>query len=126
MYCKCDSLVKAAVSSAIREGIPMTKARQMLLSESAAVFYNKGKLRSECGDDIRYQVERVNARQFFVTQLGWLGAAFDQVNWKARDQALKGKPDMFQTWLAKQTSTFCATGLNMVRWFNSEVSECPT
>ena len=104
----------------------MTKARQMLLSESAAVFYNKGKLRSECGDDIRYQVERVNARQFYVTQLGWSGAAFDQVNWEARDQALKGKPDMFQTWLAKQTSTFCATGLNMVRWFNSEVSECPT
>ena len=126
LNCKCDSLVKAAVSSAIREGIPMTKARQMLLSESAAVFYNKGKLRSEWGDDIRYQVERVNARQFYVTQLGWSGAAFDQVNWEARDQALKGKPDMFQTWLAKQTSTFCATGLNMVRWFNSEVSECPT
>ena len=126
LNCKCDSLVKAAVSSAIREGIPMTKARLMLPSESAAVFYNKGKLRSECGDDIRYQVERVNARQFYVTQLGWSGAAFDQVNWEARDQALKGKPDMFQTWLAKQTSTFCATGLNMVRWFNSEVSECPT
>eukprot|EP00956_Cyclotella_meneghiniana_P010918 scaffold15270_cov101-Cyclotella_meneghiniana.AAC.2 len=125
LNCKCDSLAKAAVSRALREGIPITNARQLLPSESVAVFYNKGKLSSECGDDIRYQVGRVKARQFYVTQLGWSGAAFDQVDWEARDHALRGKPDMFKTWLAKQTSTFCATGLNMVRWFDSEVSECP-
>ena len=59
------------------------------------------------------------------TSSGGRGAAFDQVDWEARDLALKGKPDMFKTWLAKQTSTFCATGVNMVRWFDSEVSECP-
>eukprot|EP00956_Cyclotella_meneghiniana_P029937 scaffold74185_cov36-Cyclotella_meneghiniana.AAC.1 len=77
-----------------------------------------------CNTAVR--VGRVNARQFYVTQLiGWSGAAFDQVDWEARDQALKSKPDMFKTWLAKQTSTFCATGLNMVRSFDSEMSECP-
>lgn len=32
---------------------------------------------------------------------------------------------MFRIWLAKQCSSFCATGKNMGRWFGSEITQCP-
>jgi hypothetical protein len=32
---------------------------------------------------------------------------------------------MFKMWLFKQSSTFCATGKNMKRWFGSEHTSCP-
>ena len=102
-----------------------TVANQMLPLESAAVFFNGGKLSSECGDEIRYQVDRSEARQFYITQLGWSCAAFDQVDWALRRRVLQHKPDMFKAWLFKQTSSFCATGQNMAQWFDDDITECP-
>ena len=125
LNCKCDDLAKAAVTAGIRGRPADTVANQMLPLESAAVFFNGGKLSSECGDEIRYQVDRSEARQFYITQLGWSCAGFDQADWAARRRVLQHKPDMFKAWLFKQTSSFCATGRNMARWFDDDITECP-
>jgi hypothetical protein len=60
------------------------------------------------------------ARAFYITPLGWYTSTFDNVDRAARDQALSDKPDMFKMWLFKLSSTFCATGKNMGRWFGSD------
>ena len=125
LNCKCDDLAKAAVTSGIRSPPPDSIDGQLLPLESAAVFFNGGKLSSECGDEIRFQVDRSEARQFYITQLGWSCAAFDHVDWAARRRVLHHKPDMFRSWLFKQTSSFCATGRNMARWYDETVTECP-
>ena len=83
------------------------------------------KLSSECGAEIRFQVGRSKARQFYINTLGWFAATFDSIDWEARDKALDSKPDMFKIWLCKQGSGFCATGTNMQRWFGDEITHCP-
>jgi hypothetical protein len=49
---------------------------------------------------------------------------FDDVDWERRAACLKGKPEMYQLWLSKQSTDFCATGINMGRWFRT-VTSCP-
>jgi hypothetical protein len=123
---KCDSLAKAAVSRGILE-CPrhVSKARQLLPLETAAVFHDGHKISGECGGDIRFHIGLVEARKFYITQLGWYAATFDNVDWKARDKCLAPKPDMFKMWVFKQGSKFCASGRNMGRWFGSEHTSCP-
>jgi hypothetical protein len=58
----------------------------------------------ECGAEIRYQIGKKQACQFYISQLGWHAQVFDNIDWKARDCALEGKPDMFKQWLFKQGS----------------------
>lgn len=79
----------------------------------------------ECRQEISFQIGKVEAREFYTTQLGWYAIAFDNVDWVSRDKALDGKPDMCRMWLFKQSSSFCATGRNMGRWFGSEHTLCP-
>jgi hypothetical protein len=125
---KCDKLAKYAVSRGIIEcPIPVDTDRQRLPLESVALYYNGSKISGECGREIRFQIGKVKARVFYITQLGWYATAFDNVDWESRDKALHGKPDMFKMWLFKQSSSFCATGKNMGRWFGSEhTSYVPT
>eukprot|EP00956_Cyclotella_meneghiniana_P033717 scaffold98469_cov63-Cyclotella_meneghiniana.AAC.14 len=123
---KCDILAKEAVHHGIRECPEQTSTqRQLLPMESTAIFYDGCKISGECGSEIRFQIGKVEARRVYVTQLGWHAQVFDNINWKARDRALEGKPDMFKQWLFKQSSTFCASGKNMGRWFGSEHTSCP-
>jgi hypothetical protein len=49
---------------------------------------------------------------------------FDDVDWERRAACLKGKPEMYQLWLSKQSTDFCATGINMGRWYRT-VTSCP-
>lgn len=123
---KCDALAKNAVHRGIQDCIgPPSIQRQRLPLEPAALFYNGHKIVSECGKEIRFQIGRREARQFYINQLGWYAATFDNVDWQSRDSAIGDKPDMFKMWLCKQTSTFCASGKNMGRWFGSEHTSCP-
>lgn len=70
-------------------------------------------------------VGKYKARSFYLNSLGWFASVFDSVDWEARNRALESKPDMFKTWLCKQSSGFCATGTNMQRWFGDEITNCP-
>lgn len=93
--------------------------------ETAAVFHDRQKISGECGSDIRFHIGLVEARAFYITQLGWYAATFDNVDWKSRDKCLSPKPDMFKMWVFKQSSKFCASGRNMGWWFGSEHTSCP-
>lgn len=123
---RCDTLAKEAVHRGIMEcSHHVSMRRQLLPMECAAVFYEGRKISGECGNEIRFQIGKVEARQVYVRKLGWRAQVFDNIDWKARDNALSGKPDMFRQWLFKQSSTFCASGKNMGRWFGSEHTSCP-
>jgi hypothetical protein len=37
---------------------------------------------------------------------------------------MRGKPEMYQLWLSKQSTGFCATGVNMGHWFDATVAWC--
>jgi hypothetical protein len=125
LNCKCDTLAKAAVHEGILSPLELTKARQRLPLESAAIYYKGAKISRECGAEIRFQAGRVAARKFYLEELGWLAATFDCVDWEARDRSLASKPDMFKIWLFKQGSSFCATGKNLGRWFGEPITCCP-
>jgi hypothetical protein len=125
LNCRCDKLAKTAVHLGIQNPPVETSARQQLPLETVAVFYNGRKLSGECGNEIRFQAGRVAARRFYVGELGWSSAAFDSVDWEARDKSISSKPDMFRLWLFKQSSSFCASRKNMGRWFGSTVTCCP-
>ena len=119
-------MAKEAVLRGILECPEQTGIRRQLLPmESAAIFYDGRKISGECGSEIRFQIGKVEARRVYVSQLGWHAQVFDNIDWKARDQALEGKPDMFKQWLFKQSLTFCASGKNMGWWFGSEHTSCP-
>eukprot|EP00956_Cyclotella_meneghiniana_P027633 scaffold62402_cov42-Cyclotella_meneghiniana.AAC.1 len=123
---RCDELAKQAVKRGIHlnhSASPMT--RQLLPMESVAVSHGGQKISGECGSEIRYQIGKVQAREFYITKLGWYAAVFDNVDWAARDKVLSRKPDMFRMWVFKQSSGFISSGKNMKRWFGSEHSQCP-
>ena len=123
---KCDAYAKGAVHRGIQECPPeVGRQRQLLPLETTAIFYEGQKIVGECGSEVRFQIGKQEARQYYITQLGWYAATFDNVDWKSRDKALCDKPDMFKMWLCKQSSSFCATGKNMGRWFGSEHTSCP-
>lgn len=125
LNCKCDSLAKKAIHLGIQNPPLAIPSRQRLPLESAAVYYKDRKLSGECGSEIRFQAGRVAARRFYIGELGWYSATFDSVDWEARDKSISSKPDMFRIWLFKQSSSFCASGKNMGRWFGSAVTCCP-
>lgn len=125
LNCRCDSLAKVACSEAFKLPPLPSPDRQRLPLESALLLCNGSKISGDCGAELRFQVSRVAARTFYLSQLGWYASTFDNVDWEARDAALAGTPDMFKLWLCKQGSSFCASGKNMGRWFGSDVTSCP-
>jgi hypothetical protein len=92
---KCDSLAKSAVHQGILEcPSKVSVARQLLPLESVAVFHDGQKISGEGGKELRFQIGKKEARQFYLSQLGWYAPTFDNVDWHARDKALGDKPDM--------------------------------
>eukprot|EP00956_Cyclotella_meneghiniana_P022163 scaffold41439_cov51-Cyclotella_meneghiniana.AAC.1 len=123
---RCDELAKQAVKKGIHfSHIASPMTQQMLPMELVAVFHSVQKISGECGSEIRYQIGKVEARDFYITKLGWYAAVFDNVDWTARDKVLSRKPDMFRMWVFKQSSGFISSGKNMRRWFGSEHTQCP-
>jgi hypothetical protein len=124
---KCNLLAKAAVSRGIMNCPRLVStARQLIPLETAAVFHDGQKLSGECGSNIRFHIGMVEARTFYISQLGWYAVTFDNVDWKSKDKCLAPKPDMFKMWVFKQSSKFCTSGRNMGRWFRSpEHTSCP-
>jgi hypothetical protein len=66
----------------------VSKARQLLPTETAAVFHDRQKIISECGSDIRFHIGTVEARAFYITQLGWYTATLDNIDWKSEINAV--------------------------------------
>ena len=83
---KCDAYAKGAVHRGIQESPPeVGRQRQLLPLETTAIFYDGQKIVGECGSEVRFQIGKQEARQYYITQLGWYAATFDNVDWKSRD-----------------------------------------
>ena len=123
----CDDLAKAAARKAIQQHpnlyIPPS---QLLPHEQIAVYVDTFKQTSDPKEAIRYSCGKNLARRFLTTEIGWSTTQFDLVDWDNLHGCLRSKPEGFRTWLSKQHSNFCATGLQMKRWFNTEDSSCPS
>ena len=96
LNCKCDSLAKAAWLRSKDMKFDPSYAAQRLPLETAMLCYDGKKICGECGEEIRYQVGRKEARHFYLTELGWMAATFHAVDWPARDKSLTKTPEMFQ------------------------------
>ena len=116
LNCQCDLLAKAAVTRAIDSHLgnrppPMRR----LPKEATAIVINGEKITSDPTKALRYRLCKIRAREFLISEKGWLPLQFDEVAWDYLHKALSTKPVMFRLWLSKQHSNFCATGRNMSR-----------
>lgn len=116
LNCDCDSLAKASITRAMETpqgmGYHPTKPLPM---EAVGIFINKQKITLDPTNCLQYQLSKVEAKIFLTSQQGWSEEQFDDVGWDWLHQVVVSKPIMFQLWLSKQHSNFCATGLQMKR-----------
>lgn len=94
--------------------------------EKSAIFINGSKLTSDISEPTRYAVSRIKAKQFLVSHKHWTPEQFEEVSWETLDRVLSGKPPGFRIWLSKQHSNFCATRVQMKRWFAADDDRCPS
>jgi hypothetical protein len=123
LNCICDSLAKAAV----RRGhfaTPRT-GRQNLPFEKVAVYVGGTKQTSDVSSDLRYHMGRIQAREWYNSHNIMHPTVFDTVDWPSLHTTVKSKPQMYQIWLSKQATNFCATGKQLHRIDSTASSKCP-
>lgn len=126
---RCVILAKEAVDLAVklrRQG-HVRKESQLLPKESAAVLVKGVKVTGDIADALRYAKGYEEARVFLVNEKGWPERQFDAVDWKSLHKTLKNKADAYCTWLSKQHSRFCGTGV-MCRYYSGDAEAdvgCP-
>jgi hypothetical protein len=114
LNCLCDTWAKA--KGARHEGTvsPRDASSQVLTREQAAVFIHGVKQTGDLAEVARFELGLIEARRFYIEELGWYDDAFDRVDWLSLDFALSKKSKMYQVWLAKQASSFCGTGTGLM------------
>lgn len=124
----CDELAKRAAEDAINTNGKRHHPSEptLLPHEHIAVYVNNYKQTTDPAESIRYSRSKQLARIFLTTEIGWSTQQFDLVDWDSLHKCLRSKPDGFKTWLAKQHSNFCATRLQMKRWYGADESSCPS
>ena len=124
----CDTLAKQAVAKAIKENPQQRRQfeEQLLPHEQIAVYVDSIKQTTNIAEPIRYSCGKLNARLFLIKEMGWHPNQFEAVDWENLHACLQAKPEGFRTWLSKQHSNFCATRLQMKRWYGTEDSDCPS
>ena len=124
----CDELAKAAANQAIGMNpiLYLPSTPQLLPHEHIAIYVDSFKQTTDPAASIRYSCGMTQAGHFLTTEMGWSSQQFDTVDWDSLNGCLQSKPEGFRTWLAKQHSNFCATGVQMKRWYNAEDSSCPS
>jgi len=98
---------------------------QSLPREKAAIFLRGVKATGDLADLARFELGLVEARSFYINELGWFEEAFHSVDWLSLDFALEKKSKMYGIWLAKQASGFCGTRLMTSRYSNTSDHCCP-
>jgi hypothetical protein len=78
---KCDALAKSAVAYGIITCTEtVSTSRHRLPLESVALFHDGVKISGECGREIPFQIGKVEAREFYITQLG-CGMLLPSIMW---------------------------------------------
>lgn len=131
----CDHLAKGAVHRRLSASIGNISSphKQLLPLEKAAIFVNGGeKLTSDVGEEIRFYLGKEEARAFYTAPntkegkgLGWSAMRFNAVDWRAINDCLATKSDMFGLWLSKQVAGVCATRKNVARIQDLLDDRCP-
>jgi hypothetical protein len=113
LNCMCDALAKLArlrYWTAERE-----VTTQILPKERAALFLHNQKQTGDISEATRYAIGKVQARLFYVNELGWTAERFDRVDWDALNATLSKKDLMYTLWLTKQATKFCGSRVQVAR-----------
>jgi hypothetical protein len=125
LNCQCDKLAKDAVRARrlVSEDRPIDYT---LPKELVSVKVLGEKITGDPSHILRQLIGRVQAKSFFINQKKWSERQFEEVAWEHLHMVLSRKGTGFRLWLAKQTSDFCATGVQMVRCRMADDSRCPS
>ena len=80
---------------------------------------------SDVSSNLWFQMGRVRAQEWYHQHKIFHPTVFDLVDLPSLDVTLSYKPQMYQIWLSKQASNFCATGKQLQRIDNRVTSTCP-
>lgn len=125
----CNLLAKRAVEKAVKhysDSMEDDCGLQLLPGENSAVIVRGEKLTSDLAPDLCYSIGLGSARTFLLNKRGWSEQQFEAVDWTHLNLCLKSKSPGYRIWLTKQHSDFCATGVQMKRWFGSSDDKCPS
>lgn len=125
LNCSCDRRAKEAVQKAIQEETLTRTTIYRLPMEAAAVFINGIKQTFDLAKELRYQIGKTKARQFYADEKIMDSTTFDSICWEDLRSLLSKRPKMYQLWFAKQFSGFCGTGQMLSRWDKEASSKCP-
>ncbi len=131
----CDRLADKAVTRALC-ATTHPAGPQLLPFKNIAIILDGKKVTSGVSPAICFALGPKEARRFYTTGrhrvrgsnmggLGWSEEAFDEVDWKALEQALNCHPNGFQLWLSKQAIGICATQKNTARIQDILDDRCP-
>jgi hypothetical protein len=123
LNCMCDALAKLArlrYWTAERE-----VTTQILPKERAALFLHNQKQTGDISGATRYAIGKVQARLFYVNELGWTAERFDSVDWDALNATLSKKDLMYTLWLTKQATKFCGSRVQVARMTPGSDDRCP-
>jgi hypothetical protein len=126
---QCDLLAKEAVTRVAERmcnGIDdIDVSSQFLPGERSAILIDGIKQTSDPGPTLRLMLGRASAKSFLCSKKGWTEDQFEEVDWLSLHRTLEGKTPGYRIWLTKQHSNFCATGVQMKRWFGQSDDRCP-
>jgi hypothetical protein len=108
----------------------------MLPFENIAIMINNEKITSKIAPTICFELGKEEAWKFYTKAirwvrgsnkggLGWSNEAFNKVDWKAINCALRGRPNGFQLWLPKQVIGVCAMQKNTAQIQDILDDQCP-
>ncbi|KAK1748959.1 hypothetical protein QTG54_000898 [Skeletonema marinoi] len=122
---ECDLRAKHAVQQAIADDASFRTTIYSLPLEQASVFFDGSKQTSDIAKELRYQIGRRNARQFYQDEKIMDNSTFDSIAWADLRSLLEKRPKMYQLWYGKQCSGFCGTGQMISRWDPDASDSCP-
>ena len=136
LNCLCDKLAKDALTSywhglvADYEGRgPRLPQQPRFPLEAARVYIEGMKQTTDVSKGLTYAMGRTKAREYYSSTKNKKNqistTTFDCIDFPALQSALRGKPQMYQVWYAKQTSGWCATGAKLAQWDSNADSRCP-
>jgi hypothetical protein len=94
---------------------------QILPKERAALFLHNQKQTGLISEAIQYAIGKVQARSFFINELGWTAERFDSVDWDLLNATLSKK----ELWLTKQATKFCGSHIQVAHMTPGSDYRCP-
>jgi hypothetical protein len=131
----CNRLAEEAVTRALCT-TTHPAGPHLLPFENIAIILDSKKVTSSVSPAICFALSHEEARRFYTAarhkvrgsnkgSLGWTEEAFNEVDWKAIEQALSCRPNGFQLWLSKQAIGVCATQKNKAQIQDILDDRCP-